>query len=63
MRNCLNISGASDLWRMTYTHVYRETSSRTMNVYRFLTRDSTTLGSLKSTNSQASNLLVCAWTA
>ena len=49
-RNYSNISPASDLWRIKYTHAYREKSSRTMRVYRFLPRDSTTLGPLKSTN-------------
>ena len=34
-RNCSTISAASNLWRTKYTHVYREISSHTMNVYRF----------------------------
>ena len=48
-RNCSNKFAASLLWRIGYTHVYRENSSRTMSIYRFRPRDSTTLGPLKST--------------
>ena len=55
-RNYSNISPASDLWRIKYTHAYREKSSRTMRVYRFLPRDSTTFSPLKNTKTLPSVL-------